>query len=261
MYPGFNQINKFPSIIEQRSIQRKYLRNILNSSKDVKIKLLSIGVGDGEELNMILLDSNLVNDIEKIYCIDKVDNYFQPSKLPNLKFILNKIYFIKQDIKKLYDNIQENEFDIIQCGFLMHEIEYEHKDRVINLLNNLLKAKGILICSDIDMDNFVRNDREEDNKRKRNIISLYNKFIAEAKKCLKNKVMTMEEFNLLCGDGRNNGLLFSKNNAINGLDDYYEPLKTITDRINRCGFNCEDIFINSKSRSLFVICARKIEKQ
>jgi len=260
MFFGFKYINKLPSMYEQRLLQRSLLEKIVGNQNN-KLEFLIVGIGDGEELNYLISNQNTSKKINNIYCVDLLDAYFNPHLLPNINKILKKIVFLKENVLKIEKYFRNVKFDLIQCGFFMHEIEYKDKDRVLKLLNNLLKIKGFLICSDIDADNIVRNDRVEDNKRKRNISTLYNTFIAEAKECFKNKIMNQEEFNLLCGNGSNNGLLFSKKRAINGLDDYYEPLKTLRNRIDRCGFTCEEISKNSKNRSLFVICARKLGKQ
>jgi len=260
MYPGFKFINKLPSINEQRLIQRKFLVHILASKQLKMIKFLSAGVGDGEELDFLFASSILKSAIAKVICIDILNSYFNPYSLSNLSNVLNKTAFIQEDVRNIQKRFNQGEFDIIQCGFLMHEIKYENKNDVLINFFNLLKPNGYLIYSDIFADNHKRQSLDEELLRIKSIERIYNSFIKEAIECVKNGAMASDEWNLLCGDGIKEGLLKSMKKAMDGLDDYYEPLDKARFRLRDCGYWDIMTYANKKNDHLFVIGAKKVWK-
>lgn len=258
MYPGFKFIGKLPSINEQRLIQKKVLENILLSKRIERINFLSVGVGDGEELNFLLTSPILKSSIAKVICIDILNSYFNPYSLPNVRDMNNKITFVQEDARNLHKHLTQAEFDIIQCGFLMHEIKYEDKNNILLQFFNLLKPAGYLVYSDIFTDNYKQENPHEDLLRVKNIERLYKFFIEEATECVKNGVMTQTEWDLLYGDGVTEGLIKSMERDMEGLDSYYEPLDKAKSRLIECGYRDIETYGNQKNDYLFVISAKRL---
>ena len=257
MYSGFKLIKKLPSINQQRLIERKVLENILVGKQPKEIRVISIGVGDGEELNFLLASPIVKRVVAEIVCIDILGDYFHPCSLPKLKDLQHKVIFVQGDTRNLHRYFRKAEFDIIQCGFLLHELRYDDKNDVLLQFSDILKPSGYFVCSDIYMDNCKRQDPIEDLQRIRNIERLYNLFIEEATKCVKNRSMTQQEWELLCGNGVKDGLLRSMKRAVGGFDDYYEPLPASILRLGQCGFEKVRTNPNVKNEYLFVLSARK----
>lgn len=258
MYAGFRFAGALPSIKNQRLIQRTILERLLALGKFNRgVAFLSLGVGDGQELNVLFQSSFMKEATNQLICVDISDNYFNLQTLPNLRGFGCDLKFIKNDVRNLHDRFDSGKFDIIHLSFLLHEIMYEEKDRVLLQISEVLKPNGYVLYSDIFLDNRKKIDRQRDILRMSMVRLFYEKLIEEAHRCRANGSLTKAELSLLCGDGSTDGFLRSMMRAIEGVDDYYESLADAKRRLRRVALSELSIHPNRKNEYLFTIVARR----
>ena len=176
---SFKHVSFLASFKEQRRIQSDM---IIEFNPE---KLLSIGIGYGDEI-IALIDFyrkkhpnlNYLGNLRHLECVDLhedagenivISNY---STL-NLTININNRY----DILELQDN---EEWDCILCSFVLHDINFEDKNNVIDRLYKALKPNGKIIISEMFLDNNSTDmDSHENHLRMNEVEKLYESFIKE----------------------------------------------------------------------------------
>ena len=130
--------------LHAKSMMNYIYDTIINkNNKDIKYKLLEIGSGNGDLINLIL-NSKYNNQIDNILIIEISENAIKTLKNRFKNEIKNnKIKILKCDIKDLnlnLNNIKLNSFDIIftmHCFYFWSDI-----NKCGKILNKLLKQNG-----------------------------------------------------------------------------------------------------------------------
>jgi 2-iminoacetate synthase len=253
MYSGFRYVGKLPSIHKQREIQRDFLSELNNCEN-----FLQIGVGDGFELEELLKSNLFKQHNPKVYVCDIDLNFFNKSEHPSIRKYNGKIQTIQSSITDLKTKFNPSFFDVIQVGFVMHDIkESEMKNKVFSYLQSLLKPNGILIFSDSFIDNMPSKNHDAEIHRKERATELYDFYINEAKESMSSGKLKKAEYDLLLGDGDSVGILKTQTDAAEGSRDFYEDSETIVKRIRLAGFSVERVIDNPLFDSLKVIIAKK----
>jgi ubiquinone/menaquinone biosynthesis C-methylase UbiE len=254
VYSGFKYVGKLPSIEKQRILQKDLLDNFNCSHK----KFLQIGTGDGFEME-VLIQSNFFSHCNPTIYLCEVDlSYFSKSSLPNLSRYSGQSEEIVCSVEKIEEIFPAATLDIIQIGFVMHDIECPtEKDEAFASLFSILKPNGKLVFSDSFINNIPQNSEEYEKTRKNQVASLYDFFIKEADDCLKNGGLNKSEYELLLGDGKTAGLVKTKADAIRGVRDFYEEIGTTIARLRKAGFEIMSVIDNPVHDALKIIVAGK----
>lgn len=254
MYKGFQYAGRLPSIQKQRILQKEFLDNIDCTSKC----FLQAGVGDGYETNVLFQSNFFKKCTPKVYLCD-IDLSFL--NISHHNFISNysgQINQISCSISELNIWFNEPTFDVIQVGFVMHDIEHpKEKDEIFSSLYSILNPKGKLIFSDSFIDKMPTDNSEYEMKRKERTIVLYDFFIGEANECLKHNLLMQNEFDALLGNGNNDGIMKTQKDAANGMRDYYEDVNTTIGRMKLAGFSIKSVINNPVYDVLKIIIAEK----
>lgn len=255
LYPGFVYVQTFQSIYHQRNLQCDLIRKC---SADYRLNgsFLSVGTAYGDELAFFAHEGVLDNwsEIVGIDLVGVVEG--DVLSKPDLQRLSDKLFFKQLDLKQSPLAFGENYWDCIQCGFVLEDIEYADKQNVYYKLFQSLNQRGILIISEMFVDNQKRlNGR--DALRRQQISDLYDYFLEEARDCLKHQRLTQDQYNQLCGDEQTPGLVLTRKMAMDGSRDYFETREQIETHLLNAGFCDISYHPNPVFPLLGVIVARK----
>lgn len=253
IFPGFKHVSNLESIKAQRQLQCDILRA---SGDNVNGKFISVGTAYGDELAYFarggVLDSwSFVNAIDIAEEV-KNDLLFHP----DLACIKDKFTFDQMNLLDIPHHSGSYYWDCIQCGFVLEDIEYEDKQTAYDNLFISLSGNGILIISEMFVDN-RRQDLIKDFDRRQQISELYDYFLSEASECLQRGNLTKDQYRLLCGDGQCPGLHSTKAIAIAGERDYFETREQTEKHLHDAGFSSIQYYPNPVFSVLGVIVAQK----
>jgi len=259
MYKGFRFVGSMASINEQRVMQRTIIEQLLLEQLGQRVKLLDVGVGDGRELDALLDSETIMAMLTEVVTLDIEDWLTEEiATLPNLAEAASKLTFVLGRAEHLIRLFEAESFDIVHCGFVFHEIPYGRpKEQAIKGCFSALKRGGILIYSDMFLDNRLSDKPQLEASRRQIVQCLYGQYLREADAALKEKRLTKEEWEMLRGDGTKPGLLKSMNDALSGEDGFYESLGVCIDRLLNCGFVQLRVYPNRLNRFLYIIVAHK----
>jgi 2-polyprenyl-3-methyl-5-hydroxy-6-metoxy-1,4-benzoquinol methylase len=241
LFPAFRFANYLPSIVEQRKNQKQILNQYLPESA------LFIGCGYGDELDTILNSNSFASNCRKIQAIDIAKDvqahfYLQP-EINGLK---TKVEYQNINLFELPRDNEPNSWECIQCGFVLEDIHYDDKEDAIERIHKVLNHNGILIISEIFLDNDSNNDNERGTQRVKEVETFYNLVLDEAQ-----HVGINTEFE--------KGIKRACKNAKLGIRDYFETQKQIKNRlIDKKRFKIIQTIPNSKNRFMGIILAQKI---
>lgn len=255
LYKGFKYVSFLESIKTQRLLQCSLIKNICSSIYRDR-RFLSLGTAYGDELAFFAREG-VLDCWTKIVGIDIVaDVEKDVFSQPDLVRFHDQLSFKQLDLQQLPPPFGENYWDCIQCGFVLEDIEYHNKQSVYSKLFHSLNDRGILIVSEMFVDNKKRSNGT-DALRRQQMSDLYDYFLAEAMECLTKGSLTNGEYNLLCGNGQGLGLLSTKAMAIDGARDYFETYEQTKAHLLNAGFHGIDYYVNPAFSLLGVITARK----
>jgi len=174
LFREYYLISELPTI---REIIDKQVEIILEQKPK---SMLSIGIGHGDELNLMLTklqDKNF--SFDKIVGIDLNENAGVHLDRFNVEKVLGK---------NLMDYSELSKFDCVQCSFVIHDIKEEDKKSAFKKISEMVEDGGTLIISEMLIKNqFFHNDNNKDLRRKNQIDKMYIKIIDEVKDTIKSK--------------------------------------------------------------------------
>lgn len=219
IYPGYKQVDIFGPIRTQKKIQADIIKSI---SLKENISALFVGCGYGDEIQYFSEYLNgQFNNFTEITAID-IDKSLSPliHSLPwKQKFPQIDFKFIGTDLLLIADYLSKNtKFDLIQCGFVLHDIPFDEQAKAIKILFSYLKMGGLLLISEI----FLNNQRifnipmEDSEKKRRRIVSGFYDLFIEHDIIQNDNFSDFPQFGEL-----KKGLVDAKKGAINGFRDFY----------------------------------------
>lgn len=225
LYPGFRYVDRLPLVIAQRNVQRQIIGDLL-VNKNIR-SILSIGCGYGDELASILPD-----DIDSLHvCAIDVADVEKDLRLNGFAKRLNsRLIWCRLDLMDLTSVPWYGEFDLIQCGFVLHDVEHGQKNHAVRLLSRAVKLGGHILVSDIFLSGNVKFEFQ--------VRNIYDAFLAEANAALKLGTLTPNQWRMLLGDGDQlPGLLCTKEEACVGNRDFFDNDDTWTQRALEVGLS------------------------
>lgn len=255
LYQGFKYVSSLESIKAQRQLECSLIVKPENSYFR-NLRFLSIGTAYGDELAFFAREG-VLDYWSQIVGIDIVGEVgTDVLSQPDLARLHDKLFFRQLDLQQLPPPFGENYWDCIQCGFVLEDIEYSNKQNVYNKLFRSLNGQGILIISEMFVDN-QKKTNDSDGLRKQQITDLYDWFLEEARECLRHGSLAQDQYTLLCGNGQSPGLLLTKKMAVDGARDYFETREQIETHLFKAGFHGVNYYPNPVFSLLGVITARK----
>jgi 2-polyprenyl-3-methyl-5-hydroxy-6-metoxy-1,4-benzoquinol methylase len=245
LYPGFQFAGRLQTIEYQRIIQKIIIRHF--NPHDV----LSIGCAQGDELEMLFDNENLaIND----YNITAIDLYNVEKELCSKKFVRSlgsRFFWQQMDLLECDILHDYGQYDMVQCGFVLHDIPYELKDLALYILKRAVTSEGYIIVSDF----FLTSA----NKYKAQISSLYEKFIHEAQQVQKRGSLSPWSYHQLVGDSTTPGIYRTKQDALHGDRDFLDDLSSFIKRVERMQLEICSIYSNPICPQAKVILLKPIQ--
>jgi len=241
LYQGFRFASVLPSIRAQREIQRKILHIL-------RIKtLLVLGCAFGDELAQLLEGITYMSSDISVTAIDlaSVEDALRAHTFA--KVLGPHLKWRSLDLLDAAQLPEYGEFDVVQCGFVLHDVPYDDKDRAMAVLSGAIRPGGHLIISDM----FI-SDKQD---RLTEACNIYDAFLSEASSARNSGLLGAEEYRPLVGDGVQPGLHRSKKEATEGMRDFFDSLESLIDRFRKAGLHICRIEPNPINSSLSVILA------
>jgi ubiquinone/menaquinone biosynthesis C-methylase UbiE len=253
LYDGFVLADRLPSISFQRGIQRKLLDTIPVTSP---ARVLSIGCGFGGELDQVFEPYFTKQHCESFVAVD-ISSLSGRCLHGRLAQALGKrFHWYEMDfLEFLASECGHNNkpFDLIQCGFFLHDIEWSEKDNALHAIRRACRSDGWLLLSDI----FVCEDHQFHwREYSKEVEALYDRFVSEAVQMHDAGVLSKEEYRDFVGDEAGSGLKQTQRDAVAGQRDFFESIETTISRLKRVGFRVGSITTNSLHQNLSVIIAQ-----
>jgi len=237
LYEGFRYVGALPSIATQRQIQASILENINRAN------LLVVGCGFGEEIDQILSHRQTSANILGVTAIDLADVEPYLFEQPNISSLGKKFTFKKHNIFDIDELDGFGKYDIVQCGFVLHDFQPDQKEIAIALLASAVRLGGYVMISDI----FTSTQQTPSKSAE-----IYDNFIREAYTATQMGHMKKSEFEALMGDGECLGLKRTRFEAVNGERDYFEPVNILVERAKRVGLKIVQIIENPQNEHLSI---------
>lgn len=238
LYPGFRFAGALASVDMQRRLQQDALATL-----PVR-QLLSVGCGYGDELD-VMLDGNVARDDSfRVFGIDLADVADEVRARPNVARLGDRFKFGRLGLLDVESIEGFGSFDVVQCGFVLHDIDPEDKELAIDKLARAVRPGGCLLISDIFL---------SDGDVPREIESIYDEFIAEAHDALRRGQLERDQYEALAGDGACPGLIRSRSDAMRGTRDHFEESSVLIDRARRAGLVLQQVLTNPRSGHLLVM--------
>ncbi|MDR2581159.1 MAG: class I SAM-dependent methyltransferase [Fibromonadaceae bacterium] len=250
LYEEYALVSEVPSITKQWELQAEEIIKINPEN------MLALGIGFGDEIICLIerlkakyINQSFLGKLKSIEWIDLDDKYAGKS-LKTMDFSPVEVRRIEPN--NLLDIVDKNRWDCILCSFVLHDIKYEDKEKAISILHKALKPEGVVIISEMFLDNKIKSGHTEELERKREIDVLYDGFYKEVQKEIGEKTIGKENFL--------NELLEIKEGARNGKRDYFIAKQQTIDLLSECGFvvNTDEDYIENKTNPcLGIIIGRK----
>lgn len=219
LYHGFQFVGALRSIRSQRQIQAAIIRALRIG------RLLVIGCGYGDELAALLGRLNLQNPSLWVNAVDLAPTGESLKSKNFAKRLGSRFEFATLDLMDLAGLQGYGQFDVAQCGFVLHDIPYPLKEQALKILSRSVRPGGHVIISDI-----FNSDKQSYTS---DVANVYNTFLREANCALDEGALQQHEWRSLLGDGTCRGLLLTKAEAVAGFRDYFETLASMVDRAAR----------------------------
>lgn len=245
LYPGFRFAGALPSVLRQRRIQAQMLRALSPR------RLLVVGCAQGDELSELLSEINLDNADFTVTATDLCD---VEEVLRSHDYAISlgpRLHWMQLDLLEAERVSGYGDFDVVQCGFVLHDIRPEMKDRALALMSRAVKTGGHLIISEICL--------KEGSDPASEAIEIYDVFLREADEARRKGLLQPHEWGLLVGDGESPGLLRTKREAMDGDRDFFETRSELIRRIQRAALEMSETVVNEMNSRLTVLLLRRTE--
>jgi 2-polyprenyl-3-methyl-5-hydroxy-6-metoxy-1,4-benzoquinol methylase len=243
LYHGFQFVGVLRSIRGQRRIQAAIIRGLRVE------RLLVIGCGYGDELAVLLGRLNLQDPFVRVNAIDLAPTGESVKSKDFARRLGSRFEFATLDLMDLAGLQGYGQFDVAQCGFVLHEIPYSLKEQALKILSASVRPRGHVIISDIFNSDTGSYTSE--------VAKIYDAFLREANCALSQGALQQHEWRSLLGDGSCPGLLLSKAEAVAGSRDYFETLACMVGRAARNGLDVCRIVSNPFNPWLYVIVTHR----
>ncbi|MCL2721999.1 MAG: class I SAM-dependent methyltransferase [Treponema sp.] len=251
LYKEYCYVSKLSSIKKQWELQADIIAKVNPDN------LLIVGVGFGDEID-VLIDkfqfkyrpTNSLGKLKIIGWADLDDKYVGASlEVKKKKF--SNLVAIDQAGTDLLEIKDVNKWDCILCSFVLHDIEYEDKEKAIKILHEALKPDGIVIISEMFLDNKIKSGYTTKNlERKRKIDDLYGEFCKEIEKIKITDIIVHDKKKFL------EEVLKTKEDARNGERDYFLTEKQTIEFLSKAGFDANlddgDIKVNNEDIKRYI---------
>lgn len=243
LYHGF----RFAGILDSIQLQRKLQAKMLEYLRPVR--LFVVGCAYGDEL------AELLSEIDRQatdLTITTIDLAAVEDTLRSHEFAMllgPRLQWMQRNLMDASDIPGYGQFDVVQCSFVLHDVDYQQKDQAMRMLSRAVRPGGHLIVSDIFLSGTVE-DRSE-------IRSIYDAFLSEADDACRTGQLQNYEWRLLVGDGLIPGLLRARNEAIQGIRDFFETPARLIGRATRAGLRVCQVEPNPLNRRLRVMLMRR----
>lgn len=253
LYPGFRHAGRLPSIASQRKIQRDIINDIME--EHCVDSILSVGCAYGNELDEIL---SLKQGSDVLVCaIDVVDVHDEIYKLGVAKKLGTRLEWSQIDLLDAHSLTSYGTFSVVQCGFVLHDIDYNQKAIAYTVLAHALRPGGWLVFSDIFPTHPSSRIHTNIEDYRSEVTFVYNSFIAEANNAKRQGILSEDEWQDLVGDEHRPGLKNTLRGAITGSRDFFETLPETKRRLVQAGFFVEEVITNPINSRLAVIVASR----
>lgn len=236
LYKGFRHAGTLASIQAQRDLQRRALACLHGT------RLLIVGSAFGEEANHLLYGTSRWL---RVVAIDLVDVASQVFQQPVLLMLGWRFGFYRCDLLDTFKLHEYGSFDVVQCGFVLHDMPSREKDRAIRQLAYAVRPGGHIIISEI----FSSTGGDQTS----NAAAVYDTFLREATTARDLSRLRSSDFDELVGDGVKPGLLRSREEAVQGNRDFFEPLAETIERARCAGLRLKKVAVNPVNRDLCVL--------
>ncbi len=245
LYPGFRFAGALPSVLKQRRIQAQMLRALCPR------QLLVVGCAQGDELSDLLSEINLDNADLTVTATDVCD---VEEVLRSHRYAISlgaRLHWMQLDLLEAERVSGYGSFDVVQCGFVLHDICPETKDRALEVMSGAVKPGGHLIISEICL--------KEGSDPASEAIEIYDVFLKEADEARRTNLLQPHEWSRLVGDGESPGLLRTKREAMEGERDFFETRSELIRRAERAALEVRETVVNEVNPRLTVLLLRQAE--
>ena len=230
LYQGFQYAGKLQSIEYQRMVQK----NIILTIRPCNI--LSVGCAQGDEIETILNNESIKTTCCNVTAIDIANVWSELSSKKIVKTIGKRFSWQLMDLLECNNLHDYGQYDVVQCGFVLHDIPYELKNIALYKLSKAVAHRGYLIVSDFFF-TYVRNYKEQ-------ISTLYDNFIQEAQQAMPIGRLSPLAYHQLVGDGTEAGIYRTRQEAMQGDRDYFDDMNTFMSRVNRLQLKIIGVYQN-----------------
>jgi SAM-dependent methyltransferase len=243
LYEGFRYASALSSIGAQRDIQKRLLRELQPR------EILVIGCAHGDELSHIVSDIDIGNSEISVAAIDLSDVREPLYSHEFARLLGSRLQWRQLDLMKAAELPAYGRFDVVQCGFVLHDIPWELKDRAMGVLLDALRPGGHLLISEIVA--------KPDCDYRSEIGGIYDVFVDEANEALNSGLLDQDGWRQLVGNEAGPGLLQSKAKALQEGRDYFDTLDTLIGRAEDAGLRTQGVIWNDINDRLAVAVLKR----
>lgn len=248
LYSGFHHVGCLRSIHWQRLTQLGLIREAIIKPE---IKFLSVGTGFGDELEAFFGDASDAPIDLHITALDVDAAVYEAAVRAFSRHQNITLNCVQADLLDLARIEGFGHFDMAQAGFVLHDFDYPDKDMAIQLLSQSVHLGGQIMLSEIFSSKPVPDVSE--------IITIYDKFLAEAAEAVSEGQMSRYQWRELIGadDLSTPGLQRTRHEAALGGRDFFESVPQTCERLMRHGLKIDRIASNPYHSNLAVILAKR----
>jgi SAM-dependent methyltransferase len=212
-------------------------------------RVLAVGCAYGHELDLALSRLDLADSRVAVTAIDvaEVERDLRACKFA--KRLGERLHWRRLDLLDCHLLEDYGAFDVVQCGFVLHDIKPAAKERALATLARALRPGGFFVLSDF----FICG---EDNAAAQTD-EIYQQILDEALDSFKDGRLESSELAMLLGDGLGPGLLSTKEEAFRGHRDFFDSVPRMLDRAARSGLECLRVVRNPLNQWLAILVMRR----
>lgn len=255
LYRGFRHVGLLPSIMFQRQAQKKSIKE--SCHQDNKITMLFIGCGYGEELDALLSGHESNAMVSNIIAIDiaPVESYLLDQPFVTQKNLA--LIWRQLNLFNIHENPEFGHFDLVQCGFVLHDIEFSNKQSAFDIIGKAVRPGGRVIVSDIYVSESALHQDALDDSYMQEVGCIYDRFLNEVQQVFKAGCLLEEDMNELLGNGQTPGLLKTSKDAMDGKRDFFDSIAQTVARMRQSGLEVDEIICNPHNDKLAVLLAHR----
>ena len=234
LYPGFRAVVYLPTIQRQRRLQAHILAGLPIRS------VVFAGCGFGDEMACLL--ENGLPSATDVVAIDIADVGVEVRASVDG---IRAVSFFECDLLDLEELPGTDTFDLVQAGFVFHDLTDEEKDEGFGVAARMLNAGGYLLVSDFYPTRLSPED-------------LYRPFVEEADEEARAGRMPWSARAEFLGNGETPGLLRTIVEAEAGDRDFFDCPVAAVARAQRYGLRLVQMRINDLNHTLRVLLFQKL---